>query len=218
MSAIALALSALTPDLSAMTETLTSPQHTADLRGPDAVVDAAAGLVAWAVWAWGAAGLALTAISALPGVLGGSARFLLRAVLPAAARRSAALALGLGLGVVGPALGPAFLGAPAATAAPAGSTAPAADGAATPGAVPDWPGHAVPDWPDAAAADEHVVVRGDCLWHIAAADLRDRHGVDPSAADVAAAVHAWWTANEAVIGPDPDLLLPGQVLRAPGPP
>jgi nucleoid-associated protein YgaU len=32
---------------------------------------------------------------------------------------------------------------------------------------------------------------------------------------VAAAVDAWWHANAAVIGPDPDLLLPGQVLRPP---
>jgi hypothetical protein len=28
-------------------------------------------------------------------------------------------------------------------------------------------------------------------------------------------VHAWWVANAGVIGPDPDLLLPGQVLRPP---
>ena len=34
----------------------------------------------------------------------------------------------------------------------------------------------VPEWP----ADEHVVVRGDCLWDIAAADLRERSGSEPS--------------------------------------
>jgi hypothetical protein len=32
---------------------------------------------------------------------------------------------------------------------------------------------------------------------------------------VAAAVQAWWRTNAAVIGPDPDLLLPGQVLQPP---
>jgi hypothetical protein len=28
-------------------------------------------------------------------------------------------------------------------------------------------------------------------------------------------VDAWWSANADVIGPDPDLLLPGQVLQPP---
>jgi hypothetical protein len=34
---------------------------------------------------------------------------------------------------------------------------------------------------------------------------------------VAAATHAWWQANVDVIGPDPDRLLPGQVLVPPDP-
>jgi nucleoid-associated protein YgaU len=63
-----------------------------------------------------------------------------------------------------------------------------------------------------------VVVRGDCLWHIAADRLRQQQGRAPTDGEVALAVRAWWTANAAVIGPDPDLLLPGQVLRPPSPP
>jgi nucleoid-associated protein YgaU len=69
-----------------------------------------------------------------------------------------------------------------------------------------------------AAAGDRVVVRGDCLWHIAADSLLGRLGRLPDDPEVAAAVDTWWRANADVIGPDPDLLLPGQVLRDPGPP
>jgi hypothetical protein len=224
MALIALALAVLTPDASVMTRALGSPQRTADTVGPDALVVSAAGLLAWAVWVWGAVGLALTAATALPGILGGTARRFLHVVLPAGARRSAALALGIGLGVAGPLLGTA-VGLPvlqSASAAPSGSD------------VPDWPAGpaipagsdspdpaarpttAVPDWPagpDVSGA--HVVVRGDCLWHIAAGRLVDQLGRPPSDGEVATEVRAWWTANADVIGPDPDLLLPGQVLHPP---
>lgn len=56
-----------------------------------------------------------------------------------------------------------------------------------------------------------VVVRGDTLWDIAARHLPD----GASAADVAAAWPAWYAANAATIGPEPGLILPGQVLVAP---
>ena len=63
---------------------------------------------------------------------------------------------------------------------------------------------------------DRVVLRGDCLWDIAADWLAaQRPGAQVSDADTLAAVSAWWQANATVIGPDPDLLLPGQVLRAP---
>jgi hypothetical protein len=52
-----------------------------------------------------------------------------------------------------------------------------------------------------------VVVRpGDSLWAIAS-----RAGT----ADIPAAVGAWYRENRGVIGPDPDLILPGQHLREP---
>lgn len=56
-----------------------------------------------------------------------------------------------------------------------------------------------------------VVLRGDTLWGIAARHLP----ADASAADVAAAWPAWYAANAATIGPDPGLILPGQVLVVP---
>jgi nucleoid-associated protein YgaU len=216
MAAVATALAALTPGLAEMVGALASAQRTADSHGPDALVLSAAGLSAWLVWAWGVLGLTLTAVSALPGLVGRIARVAVRALLPAGARRTAAVVLGLGLGVAAPLLvtGPPLGATPVAAAAPSVSP------------VPDWPAtaepvatDAVPDWPGTSpASGEHVVVRGDCLWHIAAARLLEEHGRAPTDGEVATAVHAWWTANADVIGPDPDLLLPGQVLRAPGPP
>jgi hypothetical protein len=67
--------------------------------------------------------------------------------------------------------------------------------------------------PRAAAPEDEVVVhRGDSLWSIAARRL----GPGASDAEVAAAWPRWYAANRAVIGPDPDLVLPGQRLRVPG--
>jgi nucleoid-associated protein YgaU len=224
MALVAVALSALAPAVPDMAGALASAQRTADTMGPDALVVAAAGLLAWVVWGWGVLGLALTAASALPGMLGSAARLATHVVFPAGARRSAALLLGLGLGVAGPLVATStVLATPAVAAVPAR-------------AVPDWPAapsagqvaaapapvpakDPVPDWSLAFPTpqeDRHVVVRGDCLWHIAESRLRARSGAPPTDGQIARAVHDWWTANADVIGPDPDRLLPGQVLRPPG--
>jgi nucleoid-associated protein YgaU len=58
---------------------------------------------------------------------------------------------------------------------------------------------------------EVVVHRGDSLWSIARRHL----GAGATDTEVAAAWPHWYAANRDVIGPDPDLLLPGQVLHAP---
>jgi hypothetical protein len=55
------------------------------------------------------------------------------------------------------------------------------------------------------------VVRGDSLWSIAARDL----AAGASDALVDARWHAIYAANRAVIGPDPDVVEPGQRLRLP---
>src|SRR4051794_25820971 len=216
MGGIAVALAALTPAFPAMADAVAGAQRTVDTQGADALVTAAAGLLAWAVWAWGALALVLTAASTVPGAVGGAAEALLHVALPAGARRSAALLLGIGLGISAPLAGAVL---------PA--LAPSASAATSVQDVPDWPAPAqsaspVPDWPRPAPAaptpGDRVVMRGDCLWHIAADPLLARLGRLPADAEVAGAVDAWWRANADVIGPDPDVLLPGQVLRAPGPP
>jgi LysM repeat protein len=64
---------------------------------------------------------------------------------------------------------------------------------------------------DSAEPRTIVVVAGDTLWDLAAAELPP--GAD--AARVAAHWRAIHNANRAVIGPDPDLIRPGQRLRLP---
>lgn len=149
-------------------------------------------------------------------------------------RRVVALAVGL-------ALGSATLSATAAPRTPpAGwaTLAPVTPGWPTtvpttlPAAAPDagWARH-VPEvrpattaattpsvaWPGATrapAADqgaEVVVQRGDTLWSLARAHL----GPHVSDTSVATAVDRLYAANAHVVGDDPDLLLPGQVLHLP---
>jgi nucleoid-associated protein YgaU len=59
-----------------------------------------------------------------------------------------------------------------------------------------------------------TVAPGDSLWLIAARRL----GADASQGEVAAAWPRWYAANRDVIGPDPNLIHPGQRLRTPTPP
>lgn len=200
-------LAGLSPAPAELVAVLSDPQAAADTAGADAVVAAACAALAWLVWSWGVLGLALTATSAIPGALGALADPVLRVLLPAGARRAAAVALGLGLGMGAPGL--------AGASALSVSTAPAPDWPAT-AALAGGPTEPAPEWPQPAPPGGHVVVRGDCLWDIASARLAAGAGRTPTDREVAAAVQAWWTANADVIGADPDVLLPGQVLRAPG--
>lgn len=226
MAAAAAGLRLLTPDLRAVTAAGPDLQRAVDAAGAEPLLLAGVAALAWAAWLWGALGLLLTALSALPGITGALARALARRVLPAGARRAAALALGVGLVTGGPALAACV---PSPGAPPPTLVAAAESSAAPAGPVPDWPATPatpatpvpaadppppVPDWP-APAEGEHVVLRGECLWTVAAADLARRTGRTPTDGEVAAAVVRWWHANAAVIGPDPDVLLPGQVLRPP---
>lgn len=57
----------------------------------------------------------------------------------------------------------------------------------------------------------HTVRAGDTLWELARATLP----ADASDARIAAEWQRWYAANRAVIGADPDLLLPGQQLVRP---
>ncbi len=53
---------------------------------------------------------------------------------------------------------------------------------------------------------------GDTLWSIAADDLP----AGSTDARIAARWHAIYAANRSLIGPDPDVIVPGQRLRLPG--
>lgn len=73
-----------------------------------------------------------------------------------------------------------------------------------------------PAHPESASAPgvAHVVRPGDTLWGIARAGL-EAAGRRAEPADVALAWPRWYAANADVVGPDPDLIRPGQVLVPP---
>jgi hypothetical protein len=203
------------------------------LRSPgrvsvDELVVAASATGALVILFWVMLGLALSVVAALPGPLGISDR-LVDLVAPAAVRRWAALLLGVSV-VTG--------GVPMAAMAHESVAVATVDAPGTPAPAPDWvpsvpeagPAAPAPDWvptpvralpsvtltaprPSATGAEvrEVTVRRGDTLWDIAAAHL----SADATDAEIADAWQRWFQANRSVIGPDPDLILPGQVLRIP---
>ena len=67
-----------------------------------------------------------------------------------------------------------------------------------------------------AGAAEHVVQPGEWLWSIARAELRSLGATEPTHQQVGARASELYALNRDVIGPDPDLLLPGMRLRLDG--
>jgi hypothetical protein len=170
----------------------------AELPLDRALVDLAA-LILLGCLAWGWLALTVTVVEALRGAGTGIPRIGIPLRLPHGVRRLVLGACGVALvsGLAQPALA---AGGPARTHHERGLTAlvglPLPDRAVVP----------------ASASPRAVVVRpGDSLWSIAARDLRP----DALATDVASRWHAIYAANRGVIGPDPDLLEPGQRLLLP---
>jgi resuscitation-promoting factor RpfA len=64
---------------------------------------------------------------------------------------------------------------------------------------------------DHSADGSYVVRRGDALWDIAARHL----GPSATAVDIAREWPRWYQANLAVIGDDPSLIRPGELLVPP---
>ncbi|MEJ5946163.1 LysM domain-containing protein [Pseudokineococcus basanitobsidens] len=206
----------------------------------DAVAGLAAGAGGLLAGAWALGGLLVVAARTAPQA-SRAAGVLHRAggrLLPAVLRGALVAALGVGpLAAAAPALAaPAASGVVLDVTSGTALTVPvdsaATDGARAPdavGAAPDvtWRPTApvrpkeeattaaealvVPAPRPQVGAGEVVVVRGDTLWGIAARSLPA--GADD--AEVAATWPAWYAANRHVVGDDPDLLRPGQVLRAP---
>jgi hypothetical protein len=200
--------------------------------GPDTVAAEIAGAAVWLAALWLAVGLVASLGSALPGALGRAARTLARAALPRTVYTLAAGAAGVGVLLT-------CAGAQAAT-----HRAPTHAGLAAPHWPTDGPVR-TPRWPTVApnrpaqppaqrpaqppaqrpaqqpaqqpdghpAAGVVVVRRGDSLWRIAAAQLPGR----PSDQRIAACWPRWYAANRQVIGPDPNVITPGEVLHAPHP-
>ncbi len=128
-------------------------------------------------------------------------------------------------GPVASAAGP-MSAAPAGTVAPPDTVASASEDISGPGRAETPGGDVSPLWrpspprppgllvpaprPD---SSEVVVIAGDTLWSLAARQL----GPLATDAEIAELWPRWHAHNHTVIGPDPDLLLPGQVLVPPPP-
>jgi hypothetical protein len=65
------------------------------------------------------------------------------------------------------------------------------------------------------AGSAYTVVTGDTLWGIAR-DILSQSGLHPDGGEVSVAWKAIYQANTEVVGADPNLILPGQVLTIPG--
>lgn len=209
-----------------------------DLHDLDLLLGLSACAAAWAVLTWLTAALALAVLATAPGHPAPRHPTLRRAALrmaPPLVRRLAALLLGVGLA------GTPVWSALPAHATGVAPTAGAAAGTEQSGATPpplllDRPADDLAGWtPDRPAAparvrrnppvglvtsvphagtavrEEVVVRRGDTLWDLAARHL----GRDAGAAEIAREWPRWHAANRDLIGPDPDLIRPGQRLRPP---
>ncbi len=246
-TATAATLVGLRPDLGLLAEGLAHPRAWVDRAGADSVVAALAGAGLWLVAAWVALGLLAAAGARLPGTAGRLSGRLAGVALPAVVRRVVAGSVGLGVLVApavaqaqehSPRPLPAV--AAAATAPPA-PLWPTGGSAAAPAPATQWPTSAGPSGPSgppgpsggtsAAASPEtssgppHEPVRarpfgttvtvhpGDSLWLLAGRRL----GSGASDHDIADYWPRIYAANRGVVGPDPNLLRPGQVLHLPEP-
>ncbi|HEX3732815.1 MAG TPA: hypothetical protein VHU91_07845 [Mycobacteriales bacterium] len=187
----------------------------ADHRAASNFALAAGSLIVWSLIVWlGSSVLVLTATK-LPGRLGAAARAASQLVVPAALRRLLCGALSLSLAG----------GTLAGTAQAASLTHP------VPRSAVVWQAATDLDWPTIVgqsdrraqlpnadqtdqprpAAPKGVVVRpGDCLWRITARSL---HTDSPTA--IAQEWPKWWERNRDVIGENPHLIRPGEILHPP---
>lgn len=199
----------------------------------DQVITVLASLLGWGCVCYLTGGALLLTLGRLPGWVGAACQAVGERVTPRLLRR-------LVEGIVGTALaGGSLAGALPAGATPTVAVASiTASPASSIGALPatasarrqpadTWPDLDRPgrpsqpapagavhraERPGAATAPSTITVApGDTLWDISRRRLGD--GAEPAA--IASAWPRWYAANRSVIGPDPDLLYPGQVLRAP---
>lgn len=191
----------------------------------DDVVGLAAAVACWTLLGWVALVLALTALGSIPGALGRLGAEAATRLTPVAMSKAARLALGLTV-----VAGPATVALPV-NAAPIATRVTTLDGPAANAEALSFPDVGRPGRIEAADPTEVntepvpaqravatvVVEAGDCLWTIAAEALAATIGSEPSDAAVAAEWPRWYALNRAAIGADPDLLLPGMLLRAPAP-
>ena len=202
-AALLLAWLAITVVVAAVDEARSHVQHRRRAGTPSAVVPVLVRrLVALAVGV--AIGSSAVAAGAAP-----------RQVVPEAGWTATAPAVPGEAVVGGPVVGELVVGEPVVgdtvpTVAATESEVPDPGWNSAPSALVELPGgQREPVVPDTQPGTQHVVQRGDSLWALA----RERCGPGTQATDVARELHRLHGLNLDVIGDDPDLILPGQVLR-----
>lgn len=202
IAACAVACLVIGPSWHDVRSLVTSPRQAVRDAGADRVVITVAGVLLWTLCGWLALAVACCVLGAHPGRGGRLARRFGRLISPRLLRRACGVAVGVGLLQV---VSQSMSSAPAAYAAV--TQVPPDDAATVDAAGVDWPVQ-----PDVSSTYLTVTVRpGDCLWSLAQAHL----GYDATTAQISAEVDRWWEANANVIGADPDLLMPGQILTIP---
>jgi hypothetical protein len=181
------------------------------LADPERALATSGAFLAWLLTLWLAVGFLAVLGSRCAGRTGRRSRRIACLLLPRLVRGGLETLVGVTVVLSGAA--PAFAGPPGA-ALVAEAPIPALDrtpgGTLTLNPLPVVPRPVLA--PDHPADQREVVVRsGDCLWKVVGRHL----GPAASDSDIARAVPSWFRANRSVIGPDPELLLPGQRLLAP---
>lgn len=211
--------------------------------GSDQLLGSSAALAAWIGVAWLGIAVVLEVASVLPGAAGRGCAAVAAKTSPMLVRRIVQVVIGISV-LAGPiTAGSAFAAGPSTTTSTSAQVdrpdsltpalakpspaSPMVDRPATPfvaspppaakrtptGAVALVTGAAHRDAVDPShrSTDGYVVRRGDTLWDIAARHL----GPNASAVDISRAWPAWYDANRAVIGTDPSMIRPGEVLVPP---
>ncbi len=232
----ATALVALAPDWAQLARGLSAPNAWVASIGADQAAARLAAAALWCAAVWLGFGLTAILLAAAPGVTGAIGRHVARRVLPAALVRTVAGTIGLSVLLAPAAAGAHVVGQHGGSNLGSGSHPTQGLSIATATATaPAWPSdrplttRPSPGWPSAPgqpsttqpatsstsvppATAEQVTVRpGDSLWLITA----QRLGPSASAAEIAVAWRQSYSANRAVIGSDPGMLHPGEVLAIP---
>jgi hypothetical protein len=219
----------MSPDWTRLVTDVGAPHRWLARVGPDEAALTVVGAAVWCAALWLAIALCFASAAALPGRGGAVARAVATRLLPAVLLRAVAGVAGVSV-LIAPVSASATALRGGAVALPAVPTpgwpvdrqhtrvhigwptdVPTPTGAPTPAAQRPEARHAAAP---AAQADPERTVRvrpGDSLWLIAARRL----GVNAPDSKIAGAWPRWYAANAQVIGDDPALIRPGEVLRAP---
>ncbi len=223
----------LWPSSSAVAHGVRAPHRWVAAGGADRAVLVLAQAAVCLAAVWLGVGLLAVLTAGLPGTAGRTGDWLARRALPVALYRLCAAAVGVSV-LAGPVTAGAAAVAterptgwgvvsaiadPPPPAWPTGGSVPAPtwpQGPGAPATAPIPPTRAAPPTvgaPSSPSASGPVTVRpGDSLWLIAARRL----GSGTAPIQIALACREWYATNRALIGDDPDLIRPGQVLVDPG--